>query len=182
MMHMIHTMIDLQDVVADHMYEAVHGREINTEKFGPVLVPHMLGITPIGVTHSEEEEHDTLLDANHPFWERYDEDIETNAEAQMKIITAIKILKENDRVSITYPDGRDGDTMYIEIEPTTTPDTDTHTAPRAAPATTRCAVCGAQVDAVTSIEEDSGCYFLQMCVDCEHCGTGSQHSLPFVRD
>lgn len=182
MMHMTHTMIDLQDVVADHMYDAVHGREINTEKFGPVLVPHMLGITPIGVSHSEEKEHGTLLDANHQFWDRYDEDIETNAEAQIKIITAIKILKENDRVSITYPDGRDGDTMYIEIEPTIATDDDTPTAPRAAPATTRCAACGAQIDAVTSIDEDAGHYFLRMRVECEYCGTSAHHSIPFVRD
>jgi len=176
-------MRDLQDVVAEHIYQTMHGREINDARLGPVLVPHMLGITPIGKEHNEENETGTILDPDHEFWQAYIEDIDSHKMALAKIITAIKLLKDHDKLNITYPDGEDGDIMYIEVEPPNEdimPPAFAEPQPPVIPA--ECVNCGQTATARVRLVPSMSGYNARYSVYCSACETTGVYSAPLTRE
>jgi len=180
---MENTMRDLQDVVAEHIYQTMHGREINDSRLGPVLVPHMLGITPIGKTHDEDNERDTILDPEHEFWQTYIEDVDTRALAMSKIITAIKLLKDHDTLNITYPDGVDGDIMYVEVEPPNEdimPPAFADPQPPVVPA--ECVNCGQMATARVRLVPRMNGYNARYSVYCSACDTTGMYSVALTRE
>lgn len=112
---MTNKMYDLRRRVAQCMYDAMNGREIDVMDGPTPHLPHMLGITPIGEIHDPKDEEGTILDPSEAFWNEYTEDVETRRAVSKKIETAIRSLQKDGYVDITYPYGEEGDIIYVEI-------------------------------------------------------------------
>lgn len=153
-------MEDLREEVAVRLRRVLHGQEVDMFE-NEVRIPHMLGITPIGETHSPKDEEHTILDANHEFWEEWHDDIVTGYTVNKKIETAIRSLREDDIFRITYPYGKEADVAYIEVDEIG----------RNAPLDnkTDCAECGNSITADVEIAEKNGHYSIRMSLDCDEC-------------
>lgn len=157
---MVNTMADLREEVASRLRNSLHGREIDMMETVKPRVPHMLGITPLGKIHDPENETMTLMDTRHPFWQEYEEDIETNNQVMEKIQTAIRSLKEDNIFRMTYPYGEEAEVIYVEVE---------KIQPSSNSMKTTCAECGAILSAQPDLIQSDGYYNLRVSVDCDKC-------------
>lgn len=155
----MNTMENLREEVAQRMRNTMHGKEIDHFE-NDVRMEHMLGITPIGEDHHPSAESDTILDADHPFWDDWHEDTISGFSVRQHVQTAIRSLKDDDLLKVTYPYGEEAEIAYVEVE---TPSDDFVD-------NVECKECGAVVDADLSIDGDMRAfYFVNLEVDCPEC-------------
>lgn len=167
----MNTMEDLRKEVASLMRETIHGREIDTLE-NTVEVPHMIGVTPIGESHSPENERGTILDPSHEFWEEWHDDIVTVTVAGAKVETAIRSLADDGIFENTYPYGKSADIIIPKIDRVENMTVDVSTA---------CLECGEEVIPSLSVEDSASTYELQLSVSCADCGYSGLYSTNFVR-
>lgn len=153
------TMADLRRECVTRLRETLHGRNIDMLEKN-VTTAHMLGIVPIGVRSNHEVEEGTLLDPEHEFWSDFEEDVNTKGKAKRQIESAIRSLKKEDVLRMTYPYGEDADIVYCEVDELG--EADDVLLP------TTCAECEHTIDAELSLEYGDS-YSLQANIDCPHC-------------
>jgi len=157
----MNTMEDLREEVAVRMRRAMHGQEIDTFE-SDVQIPHMLGITELGETHSTSDEEHTILDEEHEFWQDWHDDVVTGYVVTEKIETAIRSLREDNVLRITYPYGKEAEIAYVEVDEIgRNANMDN---------TTECTSCGERVTGDVSIEPSGSHYSIDMKLECENCG------------
>jgi len=169
---MVNTMADLRQEVASRMRHSLHGREIDMMENVKPTLPHMLGVTPIGKVHDPNNEEFTILDSRHQIWQDYVDDVKTKRQVTEKIETAIRSLKEDGTFRMTYPYGEEAEVVYIEVD-----ELDTARLPLAP----SCADCGAEANAVPSVETKGSAYVLGLEIWCDSCGFSGLYESKMVR-
>lgn len=154
------TMEDLRREVATRLRNSLHGREIDMLEGVRPRLPHMLGITPLNKVHDPKNEEGTLLDTTHHFWQDWHEPIDTKAEVQRKLETAIASLAEEDVFRVTYPHGKDAEIAYVEVD-------ELH--PAETVLQTSCRECDSTISTAPSLSEDNGQYYIKVSLDCPEC-------------
>ena len=157
---------DLKEVVKKRLQQSVDGEEVDTLR-QEVTIPHLLGITPLGGAHDRSNEEDTLLDPNHSFWEKYDENVSSRRDAFSHIDRALRLLKEDDTLEIMYPYGEEADIVYMEIN---------------GAQETECVECGSSETYTNTWFEVAGRHYAQVLeVNCQECGFSGQFERVYSR-
>lgn len=169
---MSNTMADLRREVSTRLRNALHGKEIDMMKGQKPELPHMLGITPLNKQHDPLNEEMTLLDISHPFWQEYEEDIATMNQLKQKIETAIRSLKEEGVLQMTYPYGEEADIIYVEVERLENESNVLQTS---------CTECGAPIASQLSLAEERNSYYISVSLDCDSCEFGGKYERNLVR-
>jgi len=167
----MNSMEDLREEVAVRMRRVLHGQEIDTFK-SDVQIPHMLGITELGERHVEENEEHTLLDPSHEFWDAWHDDDVTEYIVNEKIQTAIRSLREDETLRVTYPYGTEAEIAYVEVDEigrNTVLDN-----------TTDCIECGESVQSDMSVEKTGKSYAVVLSVECD-CGFSGVYETNLVK-
>jgi hypothetical protein len=150
------TMDDLRRIVTEKLYETLHGKEIDmVEQMTPEL-PNMLGIVPLDTMATHGATQGTIMDIDHEFWEDYYRDVKTRRGVEEELHTAVRSLREDGILQMTYPYGEDAGIVYVEVE---YDDSET----------TRCAECGGAASLEQSAELSAGEYYLSVSIECQHC-------------
>lgn len=170
-------MRDLREEVATRMRDAMHGKEI--DYYGKEAgYSQMLGIVEFGEKSTPEKEEGTLLDPDHEFWQEWHEDYMTGYSVKKTIQTAIRSLKDDGILRVTFPydtDSREAETAYVEVDKLTD-------STESVMMDVKCSECGEMTDAAVSIKlkEEVG-YNLKMALSCNSCGESGVYSIGFRR-
>jgi hypothetical protein len=166
-------MADLRQEVASRLRNSLHGREIDMMEGVRPELPHMLGITPLNKVHDPNNEKMTLLDTKHPFWKEYEEDVTTLGQVKQKIETAIRSLKEDGVLQMTYPYGEEAEIIYVEVDRLSNNTNNMKTA---------CAECGNRVTTAPKLIQNNGYYYISFSIECDECGYSSKQMTNLIRE
>jgi len=108
-------MSDLKYRIHQLLKENIDGKKVDM-LVENIELPHMIGVSPIGADHTVSNEVGTLLDPTHSFWNKYEESVTTRTEAYTECETAIRLLKEENVLTMEYPLGQEGDIVYVEVD------------------------------------------------------------------
>ena len=157
----MNTMEDLRREVARRMKRTLDGREIDVIEQGVrPRIPHMIGVTPVGRVHDPNNEEDTLMDHNHEFWQSYAENITTKSQVDRKIQTAIESLSEDNLLRISWPQGREAEIMYVEVDIPNRSSKNLQTT---------CPECDSLIQTGLNLLQNNDQYNLNLLVDCDNC-------------
>lgn len=146
------------EYVRQLLKETLDGREIDMMHH-EIETPHMIGVSPIGSSHSRSNEHDTILDPQHSFWEKASQNPSSRREIREKVERSIRILKEKDVFRVLYPYGEEAEVVYTEVD---------------GPPGVECAECGSTEtysrDRIECIGESYAYVFRIDCLSCDYDG------------
>jgi len=153
-------MEDLRREVATRLRNTLHGREIDMLEGVRPHIPHMLGITPLNKVHDPNNENGTLLDPKHQFWLDWHKPVDTAAEVERLVETAMQSLSEDGIFRVTYPHGKEAEIAYVEVDKLPNEEILLQTS---------CKECGSNISTTPNLSEDSGYYYLKFSLDCPDC-------------
>ncbi len=164
---MTNTMKDLRRAVQARLHETLDGKELDMMEGITPKIPHMLGITSLNAVHTHYSEDGTLLDPTSDFWQNYEEDVNTKSGCHRKIESAIRSLKKDGLMNVTYPYGVEADIIYCEVEPVDDKTSITDTLGTTIESS--CPECGTDLNPSPLLDLYSGSAQLKVSVKCEAC-------------